>query len=70
MPLEIRELVIQAQVAQREGDAIDKNENAEDGDEKKEEKKISLPSSNSNDDLKKELKIWLLDYLEKQQRRF
>ncbi|MDG1432713.1 MAG: DUF5908 family protein [Saprospiraceae bacterium] len=67
MPVEIRELVIQAQVAKQEDASI---ENSAEKVEKKERNLSPSSPSDNKDELLNELKIWVVEYLEKQQRKF
>jgi hypothetical protein len=67
MPVEIRELVIQAQVAKQEDASI---ENSSEKVEKKERNLSPSSPSDNKDELLNELKIWVVEYLEKQQRKF
>ena len=67
MPVEIRELVIQAQVAKQEDASI---KNSAEKVEKKERNLSPSSPSDNKDELLNELKIWVVEYLEKQQRKF
>ena len=67
MTVEIRELVIQAQVAKQEDASI---ENSAEKVEKKERNLSPSSPSDNKDELLNELKIWVVEYLEKQQRKF
>jgi hypothetical protein len=60
MPVEIRELVIQAQVAKQEDASI---ENSAEKVEKKERNLSPSSPSDNKDELLNELKIWVVEYL-------